>query len=307
MTTSWKLLAHAPKPAVQAALLAHDEIEEWDPELVIAGRELSEDQPDDWVLEAWYPNEPGDEQIVAMQSLFAANPPDFASEELPDEDWLEVSQQGAQPISAGPFHVRTPGFVPDPGAINFLIPAALAFGTGQHETTAGCLDMLARLKRTGVHARNVADVGTGTGLLGFAALALWPKARITGSDIDPVCGPVVEDNAQMNSVPLGDQPGAMTMVIADGMDDPLLQLRGPYDLLIANILAGPLIELAPDFAAAVSPGGSIVLSGLLAEEQEAKVRRAYRRAGFRSVGRIHNGDWSVLWLKRRRGPLGHAR
>ena len=301
MTTSWKLIAHATKPVVQAALLAHDEIEDWDYELVIAGRELAEDAPDDWVLEGWYPRKPGKAQKTALSALFESASPSIAIEQLEDQDWVALSQQGTQPISAGPFYVRTPGHDPDPDAINFLIPAALAFGTGQHQTTAGCLEMLARLKRNGVHARNVADIGTGTGLLGFAALALWPHARVTASDIDPVCAPVVEENARLNGVVISDRPGAMTMVIADGMDDPLLDLRGPYDLLIANILAGPLVELAPDFAAAVSPGGNIVLSGLLAGEQEEKVRRAYRKAGFRPTGRIERGDWAVLWFKRRSG------
>ncbi|MEM9500888.1 MAG: 50S ribosomal protein L11 methyltransferase [Pseudomonadota bacterium] len=307
MTNSWKLTGHAPKQIVQAALLSHDEIEEWDPELVIAGRELAEDRPNDWVLEAWYPEQPGDEEVSALTDLFEDEAPEFKSEELPSADWIELSQQGAQPITAGPFYVRTPGFEPDPDAINFVIPAAVAFGTGQHQTTAGCLGMLGRLMRAGIRPRNIADIGTGTGLLGFAALALWPRAKVTASDIDPVCAPVVEDNAALNDVPIGAHPGAMTMVIADGMDDPLLQLRGPYDLLIANILAGPLVEFAADFAKAVNPGGSVIVSGLLAKEQEATVRRAYRRAGFRPTGRIQNGDWAVLWFKRRIGSARDAR
>ncbi|MEM7664290.1 MAG: 50S ribosomal protein L11 methyltransferase [Pseudomonadota bacterium] len=307
MISSWKLTAHAPKRVVQDALLAHDEIEEWDAQLVIAGRELAEDRPEDWVLEAWYPEEPGDDQVQALQGLFEKTPPSFEREELPSADWVELSQQGAQPISAGPFHVRTPGFDPAPDAINFIIPAAVAFGTGQHQTTAGCLEMLGRLHKAGIRPRNIADIGTGTGLLGFAALALWPRAKVTASDIDPVCAPVVEDNAALNAVPVGARSGAMTMVIADGMNDPLLQMRGPYDLLIANILAGPLVEFAPDFARAVSPGGSVVLSGLLADEQENTVRRAYRRAGFRPTGRIQNDDWSVLWFKRRSGSAKDAR
>lgn len=300
MTTSWKLTAHAPKRVVQAALLEHDEIEEWDFDLVIAGREVAEDRPDEWVLEGWYPRKPGKAQKAALAGLFDGEAPDITIEELPDEDWLEISQQGTQPIHAGPFHVYTPGFEPEPDAINFIIPAAQAFGTGQHQTTAGCLAMLAHLKAQGVTARNIADIGTGTGLLAFAALALWPGARATGSDIDPVCAPVVEDNAELNAIPLGAGPGAMTMVIADGMDDPLLQLRGPYDLLIANILAGPLVELAPAFAAATAPGGNVVLSGLLAGAQEAAVRRAYIRAGFRPAARLQNDDWAVLWFRRRK-------
>ena len=155
------------------------------------------------------------------------------------------------------------------------------------------------MKASGVLARNVADIGTGTGLLGFAAMALWQTAKATASDIDPVCAHVVEENASLNAIPMGTRAGEMAMVIADGMQDELLQMRGPYDLLIANILAGPLVELAKDFAASVSPSGSVLLAGLLAGEQETQVRRAYRLAGFRLVSRIERGDWAILWLRRR--------
>ncbi len=299
MSASYKLTAYAAKPVIQAALLAHDELDDWDFDLVISGSEVTEDRPQDWVLEAWYPKEPGPDQVKALQSLFTGRAPKISVERLGDEDWLAISQQGVEPITAGPFYVHTPDFPPAEGAINFAIPAAQAFGTGQHETTAGCLEMLAAMKRTGMVVRNLADIGTGTGLLGFAGMHLWPATFATASDIDPVCAEVVEDNAAMNGVDLGPGMGEMTMVIADGMQDPLLQLRGPYDLLIANILAGPLVELAPDFATAVQPGGSVLLAGLLTE-QESRVRRAYRRAGFRLTARLIRGDWSILWLRKRR-------
>lgn len=297
---TWKLTAFAPKRVVQAALLAHDEIDDWDFDLVIAGREVAEDRPDDWVLEGWYPAKPGKAQKSALAGLFDRDPPAITIEKLADEDWVTLSQAGAGPIRAGAFHVHTPEHPADPQAIDFVIPASQAFGTGQHRTTAGCLEMLGAIKASGMRARRIADIGTGTGLLGFAALRLWPGAAVTASDIDPVCAEVVADNARLNAVPMGAGPGAMTMVIAGGMENELLRLRGPYDLLIANILAGPLVELAGDFADAVAPGGSVLLAGLLAGEQEAKVRRAYRRAGFRLVARIQRGDWAILWLRKRR-------
>lgn len=296
---TWKLTAFAPKRIVQAALLAHDEIDDWDEELVIAGRERAEDRPQEWVLEGWYPREPGEAERKALAGLFAAKAPSITAEPLPDEDWLTLSQQGTQPIRAGSFYVHTPDFAPVPGAINFAIPAAQAFGTGQHATTAGCLEMLEHMKRCGVVARRIADIGTGTGLLGFAAMHLWPGAEATASDIDPVCAPVVEENARLNAIAMGDGPGAMTMVIADGMDDPLLGVRGPYDLLIANILAGPLVSLAPDFAQSVAWRGSLVLAGLLAGDQERGVLRAYSQAGFVLRARLQRGDWAILWLRRR--------
>jgi len=188
----------------------------------------------------------------------------------------------------------------DPQAIDFVIPASQAFGTGQHRTTAGCLEMLGAIKASGSSARNIADIGTGTGLLGFAALALWPRAAVTLSDIDAVCVPVVEENAALNAIAMGPGPGEAVMVVAEGMDDPVLQVRGPYDLLIANILAGPLVDLAPDFARATGAGGSLLLAGLLAGEQEAAVAQAMRLAGFRMAARLQRGDWAILWLRRRK-------
>ncbi|MBU7578851.1 MAG: 50S ribosomal protein L11 methyltransferase [Porphyrobacter sp.] len=305
-STTWKLSAFAPKPIVQAALLAHDLIDDWDYELVIAGREVAEDRPDDWVLEGWYPRKPGKAEKAALAGLFEGKAPKITIEELPPEDWVTLSQHNAPPIRAGRFHVHTPEYPADPDLIDFVIPASQAFGTGQHKTTAGCLEMLGAMKASGVAARNIADIGTGTGLLGFAALALWPRALCTLTDIDPVCTGVVEENARLNGVPMGAGAGEAVMIVADGMNDPLLQLRGPYDLLIANILAGPLVSLAPDFARAVTPGGSLLLAGLLAGEQEAAVKRAMTQAGFRMAARLQRGDWAILWLRRRR-DWGRAR
>ncbi|MGY6552025.1 MAG: 50S ribosomal protein L11 methyltransferase [Erythrobacter sp.] len=290
----------APKAEVQAALLAHDEIDDWDAELVIAVREVAEDRPDDWVLEGWYPRRPAAAQKAAMAGLFAGRAPKINTEKLPAEDWVALSQQGAAPIRAGRFHVHTPEFPAQSGVIDFIIPASQAFGTGQHRTTAGCLEMLGAMKASGMRAGRVADIGTGTALLGFAALALWPRAQVTLSDIDPICAEVVEENAALNDIVLGPAAGEAVMVVAEGMNHPLLSLRGPYDLLIANILAGPLVELAPDFARAVAPGGSLLLAGLLAGEQEAAVKRAMRLAGFRPAMRLQRGDWAILWLRRRR-------
>jgi ribosomal protein L11 methyltransferase len=299
-STTWKLTANAPKAVVQAALLAHDAIDDWDCEFVIAGREVAENLPDDWVLEGWYPRKPGKAEKTALAGLFEGPAPTITLEELAPQDWVTLSQHNVPPIRAGRFHVHTPDYPADPDLIDFIIPASQAFGTGQHKTTAGCIEMLGHMKASGVVARNIADIGTGTGLLGFAARALWPRALVTLTDIDPVCTGVVEENARLNNVPLGAGAGAAMMIIADGMDDPLLELRGPYDLLIANILAGPLVSLAPDFGTAVSPGGSVLLAGLLAGEQETAVRRAMTQAGLRLAARLQRGDWAILWLRRRR-------
>ena len=299
--SSWKITARAPRGIIEAALLAHEDAWDWDPEIVIAGSEIAENRPDDWQLEAWLPRKPHNQDRAAISKLFAGQAPRLTQERLRNVDWLTTSQQNLQPIRAGRFHVHTPEHPPlsEPGLRDYTIPASQAFGTGQHATTAGCLAMLSEMKAKGVAARNVADIGTGTGLLAFAALHLWPRALATASDIDAVCIDVVMENAALNHVPLGARPGELTMLVADGMDHPLLEARGPYDLIVANILAGPLIDLAPDFAQHLVPGGNLLLAGLL-ETQEAQVRKACRRAGLRLAARLVNGDWSILWLRRRR-------
>ncbi|MEO6093050.1 MAG: 50S ribosomal protein L11 methyltransferase [Novosphingobium sp.] len=303
MVRTWKITCEAPRARIEAALIAHEEAPNWDEEIVLAGSELAEDRPDDWRLEAWLPRSPTRADLAALGSLFGAAPapkPKLKVEALPEEDWLSLSQQGLEPIRAGRFHVHTPDHPPLTGAgfRDFVVPAAQAFGTGQHATTAGCLELLTAMRRRGVVVRNFADIGTGTGLLAFAALDLWPRALATASDIDAVCADVVEENAAANAIAVGARRGELTMVIADGMDHPLLAARGPYDLIIANILAGPLVALAPDFAEALAPGGQLLLAGLL-ETQEEKLRRVYRRAGFRLAARLGGGEWPVLWLRRR--------
>ena len=283
-----------------AALIAHEDAFDWDADIVIAGSEVAEDQPDDWQLEAWLPRCPTQADRSALDALFAQAPP-WSAERLPDTDWVTSSQQYLEPVRAGAFEVRTPGHPPcgDPAVRSFTIPASQAFGTGQHATTAGCLAMLTAMKASGMIVRNCADIGTGTGLLAFAALALWPRALATASDIDRVCAAVIEENARLNGVALGGRAGEVAVTIAAGLDHPLIEARAPYDLVIANILAGPLVELMPDFARATVPGGSLLLAGLLTT-QEAAVRRAAMRHGFRIARRIVRGDWSILWLRRRK-------
>ena len=297
---SWKLVAHAPRLEVEAALIAHEDASNWDADIVIAGSEMAEDRPDDWRLEAWLPRRPTRSDRRALDGLFA-QPPEWSEERLPDTDWVTDSQQYLEPVRAGAFHIRTPHLPPcdEPAVHNFTIPASQAFGTGQHATTAGCLAMLTAMKASGTIVRNCVDIGTGTGLLAFAALALWPRALVTAGDIDRVCANVIAENARLNGVVLGGRAGEVAVAIAAGLDHPLIEARAPYDLVIANILAGPLVELMPDFARAMVPGGSLLLAGLLTT-QEAAVRRASMRAGFRLARKYVGGDWSILWLRRRR-------
>jgi ribosomal protein L11 methyltransferase len=179
--------------------------------------------------------------------------------------------------------------------VNFEIDAGLAFGTGQHSTTAGCLGSLDELEVSGEQFSNVADIGTGTGLLAFAALALWPRARCIATDIDPVAIDVSRENAAINAVKTGHGAGELLLAVADGMESPMLAARAPFDLLIANILAGPLIELAPAFVKALAPGGTVILAGLL-EAQADAVASAYEAQGLTLLDR-GRGEWPVVKLK----------
>jgi ribosomal protein L11 methyltransferase len=233
---------------------------------------------------------------VLLRRLAAGSEPDV--EHLEDTtDWVTMSQQGLGPIRAGRFFVHTPMHYADrpAGTINFEIDAGLAFGTGQHDTTAGCLAALDRLEVGGKQFANIADIGTGTGLLAFAAMALWPQAKAIATDIDEIAVRVTEENAAINGVQLGHGPGQLLLAVADGMDHPLITARAPYDLLIANILAGPLIELAPTFAKSVAPGAYVVLAGLLDTQADAVIA-AYEAEGMKLVER-GAGEWCVLVLE----------
>lgn len=211
-------------------------------------------------------------------------------EPLPDQDWIRLSQEGLPPVRAGRFFVygaHDAGQVPH-GVIPIRIEAGLAFGTGHHETTALCLSVLSELARERAF-RNVLDLGTGTGLLAIGAAKLW-KRTVLASDIDPVAVEVARDNAVANnSGPL------VRAVVADGLANPILSRAAPYDLVIANILAGPLTRLAPEIIRVLAPGAMLVLSGLLTN-QEKLVTSFYRDLRFLYVRRM--GPWSALVLEK---------
>ena len=261
---------------------------------VLVADEPDPARPDDWLIHAYFDHPPTDAELDELAALGRGLP---ELEALGEDDWVTMSQAGLQPIRADRFYVYTPthrGTVP-PGAIAFEIDAGLAFGTGQHATTAGCLEALDRLEAAGNRFTNIADIGTGTGLLAFAALALWPEARCIATDIDAIAVEVSRDNAAINHVRLGHGPGELLLTVADGMESPMLAARAPFDLLIANILAGPLIELAPHFARALKPGGTAILAGLL-DAQANAVARAYEEHGLAICSR-GSGEWPVLVLK----------
>jgi ribosomal protein L11 methyltransferase len=240
--------------------------------------------PKAWV-EALYTDEPDGALLTRIAGRRVQVAP------LPDQDWIKLSQEGLPPVRAGRFFVHgahDAGIVP-PGVIPMQIEAGLAFGTGHHETTALCLSVLSDLG----HRRftHVLDLGAGTGLLAIGAAKLWKKP-VLASDIDPVAVEVIGENARANGVaPL------VKAVVADGLIHPVLAANAPYDLIMANILAGPLTRLAPQIVNALKPGGMLVLSGLL-HNQEAMVISFYHRLRF--LGRRREGSWSALVLEKAR-------
>jgi ribosomal protein L11 methyltransferase len=150
------------------------------------------------------------------------------------------------------------------------------------------------LEQEGASFANIADIGTGTGLLAFAALALWPEAKCIATDIDSQAIDVARENAAINGVTLGHGAGELLLAVADGMTSPMLSARSPFDLIIANILAGPLIELAPDFAKALAHHGKVMLAGLLQAQADAVIA-AYEALGLKVADRSP-GEWPVLVL-----------
>jgi len=264
------------------------------PNAVLVADEPDPAKPDYWFIHAYFEQAPTPDELSVLRGLGSGQP---RIEELGEADWVMMSQAGLQPIRAGRFYVHTPMYrsVP-PGTIPFEIDASLAFGTGQHATTSGCLEALDKLQREGSRFSNIADIGTGTGLLAFAALALWPEAKCIAIDIDPVAVEVARDNAAINRVTLGHGAGEVLLAVADGMDSPLLAARWPFDLIVANILAGPLIELAPDFSKALAQRGAIILAGLLNTQADA-VAAAYELHGL-AVGARGFAEWPVLVCER---------
>jgi len=293
---SWRVTLHCTRAEAEALPESADLFAFADEPPVIVADEPDPHAPDDWRIHAYFAEQPTTQELVLLRRLAADSEPEI--EHLEDTtDWVTMSQSGLGPIRAGRFFVHTPMHYADrpADAISFEIDAGLAFGTGQHDTTAGCLAALDRLEREGKRFANIADIGTGTGLLAFAALSLWPTAKAIATDIDQIAVDVSEENARINGVRLGHGPGELLLATADGMEHPLIAARAPFDLLIANILAGPLIELAPAFAKSVAPGASVVLAGLLDTQADAVIL-AYEALGMKVVER-GSGEWCVLVLE----------
>ena len=247
---------------------------------------LIEGLPEDRIhtVEALYADAPDAAELSTILSR------DVHVEPLPDQDWIKHSYEGLPPVRAGRFFVygaHDKGKVP-PSVIPLRIEAGLAFGTGHHETTAGCLQAIWDLTRTKRFA-NPLDLGCGTGVLGIGIAKLL-HVPVMASDIDAQATRVARENARQNGVgPL------LQVVAANGFGNASLTRRAPYDLVVANILAGPLTRLAPAIGRNTVTGGTVILSGLL-RTQEQLVLSFYRSLGFRLARRYRLGPWSTLVL-----------
>lgn len=254
-----------------------------------------------WRFEAWTAGPP-DADFLAARLAEAASAAGLAVPEahvapLPDIDWVAENQKSFRPIRAGRFFIRPSVWdgAPPAGAWVLAIDAGTAFGTGDHGTTRGCLLALSRLLKRARPAR-VLDLGCGTGVLGLG-VARAVRSPVVMSDIDPEAVAVARANARANR--LGPPVRA---VAAAGLDHPAIRAGGPYDLIIANILARPLVALARPIVQALAPGGRVILSGLLAE-QETKVLRAYRIQGLVLEARQTLNGWRTLTARKHHGGM----
>jgi len=224
-----------------------------------------------------------------MAAAFGAKP--FVVSEIPETDWVAHVKRELSPVVAGRFFVygsHDADKIPE-GSEPLLIEAAMAFGTGHHGTTLGCLRALDRIANNGFVGKNVVDIGCGTAVLAMAAARIWPD-DVMASDIDEVAVDVANANVDCNNL-----TGRVRCLVAAGFDHDDLHAAAPFDLIFANILKGPLIELAPDMASHAAKGGYVILSGLLVEQAE-DVLAAYDAHGFTCETREDIGEWSCLTL-----------
>ena len=218
---------------------------------------------------------------------------DFTLEPLEDRDWVAESQAALPPITAGRFYVYG-SHVSDPlppSKIPLLIEANIAFGTGRHETTHGCLLAITELDKRGGVDGPILDLGCGSGILAMAMAALW-RRPIVATDLDAPSVRVARENAKLNGLGRYLKTG-----ISDGYHSRLIQREGPYGLIVANILAQPLCDMAMDLQKNLRPGGLAILSGLLTS-QERMVLGRHRAVGMKLVQRWRLGEWSALLLRR---------
>ena len=280
-----QIIARGPRAAAEAAAEAIDA----DPRLEGATYSILEEDEDKgvWRIDA-FPTT--NDEVEGLKAVLADHPVTVVVEKLADADWLAMSLSGLPPVEAGRFFVygaHDQGKVPE-GRVTLKIDAGAAFGTGHHGTTVGCLEAFDNLLKTETFEK-VLDVGCGTGVLAIAAAKTGTPIAV-GTDIDEPSARIANENAEINDA-------KCDFYFADGLSDPRIAQHQPYDLVFANILAAPLVELAPEIGAALKTGGVAILSGLL-RTQEERVLEAYLPLGFVVEQTIHHDAWSALQLRK---------
>jgi len=280
-----QIVARGPRGVAEAAAVGLD----GDPLLEAATYSILEEDEDRgvWRIDAFPTTQ---EEAAGMEAALRGHAGlEVTVETLADADWLAMSLSGLPPVEAGRFFVygaHDQGKVPE-GRVTLKIDAGAAFGTGHHGTTVGCLEAFDELLKTERFDR-VLDVGCGTGVLAIAA-AKTGSAVAVGTDIDEPSARIANENAEINKA-------KCDFYFADELSDPRIAQHLPYDLVFANILAAPLVDLAPEIAGALKPGGVAILSGLL-RTQEERVLEAYRPLGFVVERTIHHDAWTALSLR----------
>ena len=283
--TLWKLVFTGPMaPLYEAAERMDNALHG---PLSVTIFEQEDDETRGW-MEMLFDAMPDEDTVRGVAGLDAAFTADCKP--LPEEDWVTLSQKGLPPVIAGRFALHGSHDDAPEGKIALLIEAGPAFGTGHHGTTRGCLLAFDKLLEDGFVPRSVLDVGTGTGALAIAARKALPDADILATDIDPDAVAESETNAQKNAAE------EIDFITADGFDHVKLVAR-EFDLVFANILARPLIDLAPRIVQAMHAGSVAILSGLM-EHQEDEVAAAYLALGCRVERREPLDGWSTLVVRR---------
>jgi ribosomal protein L11 methyltransferase len=250
-----------------------------------------------WRIDALFAARPERKGLLWLLRSLGLEKRAWQLDRLPDRDWVAESQAKLPALKVGRFFVHGSHHrgAPPRGKLALEIDAGIAFGTGRHQTTRGCLELIERLAAT--PPSRPLDLGCGTGILALAMAKLWGVAVIA-ADNDPDAVAVTRQNAERNGL-----QGLIRPLRSEGYTAAALKRAGPFDLIAANILARPLIEMAPDLARHLMPGGRAILSGLLIE-QENEVLAAHRALGLRCAARQHHGDWSALLLRK---PLTQPR
>ena len=240
---------------------------------------------------AYFIDAPNEIELLILSTAYSAKP--FVVSEVPDKDWVAEVRRELAPVEAGDFFVygsHDSDKVPA-NCKPLLIEAAMAFGTGHHGTTKGCLTALDNLFKSGFIGTNVVDIGCGTAVLAMGAALCWP-GKVLASDIDEIATETSKANAHANG--LGNR---IEVITCAGFDHPDLNASAPYDLILANILKGPLVALAPDMSKNSILGGYIILSGLLNTQADAVID-AYSDESFELVDHIKITEWSILTLRK---------